>query len=32
LVYLMDPQGKYLAHFTYGTSAEDMAQALNRFL
>jgi protein SCO1 len=32
LVYLMDPQGKYLAHFTYGTSAEDMAETLSRFL
>jgi protein SCO1/2 len=32
LVYLMDPQGKYLAHFAYGTSAEDMAEKLSRFL
>jgi protein SCO1/2 len=32
LVYLMDPQGKYLSHFAYGTSAEDMAEKLSRFL
>lgn len=32
LVYLMDTQGKYLAHFAYGTSAEDMAKKLSRFL
>ena len=32
LVYLMDTQGKYLTHFAYGTSAEDMAKNLSRFL
>jgi protein SCO1 len=32
LVYLMGPDGKYLAHFTYGTSAEEMAEKLARFL
>ena len=32
LVYLMDQEGKYLAHFAYGTSAERMAENLGRFL
>jgi len=32
LVYLMDPDGKYLTHFAYGTSAEQMADSLARFL
>jgi protein SCO1/2 len=32
LVYLMDPDGRYLAHFAYGTSAEAMAQGLRRYL
>jgi protein SCO1 len=32
LVYLMGPDGQYLAHFAYGTSAETMAQALRRYL
>jgi protein SCO1/2 len=32
LVYLMDPQGLYLAHFPYGTNAAEMAEKLGRFL
>ncbi|MEC9369024.1 MAG: SCO family protein [Pseudomonadota bacterium] len=32
LVYLMDPDGKYLAHFPYGTKAEDMAAKIRQFL
>jgi protein SCO1/2 len=32
LAYLMDPQGRYLAHFTYGTSPDEMAEKLGRFL
>jgi protein SCO1/2 len=32
LVYLMDPDGKFLTHFAYGTSAEQMADSLARFL
>jgi len=32
LVYLMDPEGKYLAHFAYGTSAEQIAENLGHFL
>jgi protein SCO1/2 len=32
LVYLMDPEGKYLTHLAYGTSAEQMADTLTRFL
>jgi protein SCO1/2 len=32
LVYLMDPDGKYLTHFAYGTSAQQMADSLARFL
>lgn len=32
LVYLMDTQGKYQAHFAYGASAEEIAEKLGRFL
>ena len=32
LVYLMDPDGQYLAHFPYGTGAQEMAEKLDRFL
>jgi protein SCO1/2 len=32
LVYLMGPDGEYIDHFAYGTSAEAMAQALNSYL
>jgi protein SCO1 len=32
LVYLMDPDGNYLAHFAYGMSAQEMAEKLARFL
>jgi protein SCO1 len=32
IVYLMSPEGGYLTHFAYGTSAETMAQALRRYL
>ncbi|HLW29055.1 MAG TPA: SCO family protein [Kiloniellales bacterium] len=27
-VFLMDPEGKYIAHYTHGTKAEDMAASL----
>jgi protein SCO1/2 len=32
LVYLMDTNGQYLAHFPYGTGAQEMAEKLDRFL
>jgi protein SCO1 len=32
LVYLMDQEGKYLAHFASGTTAEQIAENLGRFL
>jgi protein SCO1/2 len=32
LVYLMDENGQYLAHFPYGTGAQEMAEKLDRFL
>jgi protein SCO1/2 len=28
LIYLMDPQGKFVTHFTYGTDPEKLAQGL----
>jgi protein SCO1/2 len=31
-VYLMGPDGEYVDHFAYGTSAETMAEALRRYL
>jgi protein SCO1 len=32
LVYLMDKDGKYLAHFTYGTPATKMTETMRRYL
>jgi protein SCO1/2 len=32
LVYLMDPEGKYAAHFSYGTGADELAEKLNKIL
>ncbi len=32
LIYLMGPDGKYLAHFTYGTPAEKIAETIKRYL
>ncbi len=32
LVYLMDPDGEYVTHFVYGTSADKMAKTLARYL
>jgi protein SCO1/2 len=32
LVYLMGPNGDYLEHFAYGTSAATMAETLRRYL
>ncbi len=32
LVYLMDPKGRYVTHFSYGLSADQMAQKLGKFL
>jgi protein SCO1/2 len=32
LVYLMDPEGKYVTHFSYGTSADELAEKLNKIL
>ena len=32
LVYLMDPEGKYVTHFSYGTSADEMAEKLGKIL
>ena len=31
LVYLMGPDGEYLTHFAYGTSAEKIAKTLARY-
>jgi protein SCO1/2 len=32
LVYLMDPEGRYVTHFSYGLSADQMAEKLGKFL
>jgi len=32
LVYLMDPDGKYVTHFSYGTGADELAEKLNKIL
>ena len=32
LVYLMDPEGRYVTHFSYGTSADELAEKLNKIL
>jgi protein SCO1/2 len=32
LVYLMDPEGRYVTHFSYGTSADEMAEKLKNIL
>jgi protein SCO1/2 len=32
LVYLMDPEGKYVTHFSYGNSADEMAEKLNKII
>ena len=32
IVYLMSPQGKYLAHFSYGTGVDEMARGIAKFL
>src|SRR3546814_481801 len=32
IVYLMDRQGKFLTHFSHGTSPEDMAEGIEKFL
>ena len=32
LVYLMDPEGRYVTHFSYGTSADELAEKLGKFL
>jgi len=32
LVYLMDPEGKYVTHFSFGTSADEMAEKLNKIV
>ena len=32
LGYLMDPEGRYVTHFSYGTSAEEMAEKLRKIL
>jgi protein SCO1/2 len=32
LVYLMDPKGRYVTHFSYGLSAEQMAEKLGKLL
>ena len=32
LAYLMDPEGRYVTHFSYGTSAEEMAEKLRKIL
>lgn len=32
LVYLMDPEGRYVTHFSYGLSADQMAEKLGKLL
>ena len=32
LVYLMDPEGRYVTHFSYGLSADQMAEKLEKSL
>ena len=32
LVYLMDPEGRYVTHFSYGTSVDEMAEKLGKIL
>ena len=32
LVYLMDPEGRYVTHFSYGPSADQMAEKLEKSL
>ena len=32
LVYLMDPEGKYVTHFSYGTGTDELAEKLNKIL
>lgn len=32
IVYLMSPDGEYLAHFAYGTGPEKMAEGIRKFL
>jgi protein SCO1/2 len=32
LVYLMGPDGKYVTHFSYGNSAEELAEKLDKLL
>jgi protein SCO1/2 len=32
LVYFMDPEGRYVTHFSYGTSADELAEKLNKIL
>ncbi|MFC7048123.1 SCO family protein [Emcibacter nanhaiensis] len=32
IIYLMDPRGDYLSHFSYGTTPEEMAEKLNRLI
>ncbi|HET7852352.1 MAG TPA: SCO family protein [Methyloceanibacter sp.] len=32
LVYLMDPEGRYVTHFSYGLGAEQMAEKLGKLL
>ena len=32
LVYLMDPEGRYVTHFSYGLSADQMAEKLEKLL
>jgi protein SCO1 len=32
LVYLVDPEGRYVTHFSYGTSADEMAEKLGKIL
>jgi protein SCO1 len=32
LVYLMDPEGQYVTHFSYGLSADQMAEKLEKLL
>jgi hypothetical protein len=28
----MDPEGKYVTHFSYGTGADELAEKLNKIL
>ena len=32
IIYLMGPDGAFVAHFSHGTSTDDMAKGIRKFL